>query len=49
MVTTPDETVKLATGYNRALGKKYGAPGATFHLLPTFAPGYTGLVARLTF
>ena len=28
MVTTPEETVKLATGYNRALAKKYGAPGA---------------------
>jgi hypothetical protein len=49
MVTTPEETVTLATTYNRGLSKKYGAPGATFHLLPTFAPGYTGLVARLTF
>lgn len=49
MVTTPEETVTLATSYNRGLSKKYGAPGATFHLLPTFAPGYTGLVARLTF
>ena len=49
MVTTPQETVKLAADYNRALSKKYGAPGATFHLLPALAPGYAGLVARLTF
>ena len=49
MVTTPEETVTLATTYTRGLSKKYGAPGATFTLLPTFAPGYTGLVARLTF
>jgi hypothetical protein len=49
MVTTPQETVTLATGYNRALSKKYGAPGASFHLLPTFGPGYGGVVARLTF
>jgi len=49
MVTTPEETVTLATTYNRGLSKKYGAPGATFQLLPTFAPGYTGLLARLTF
>lgn len=49
MVTTPQETVALATGYNRTLSRKYGAPGASFHLLPTFAPGYAGLVARLVF
>ncbi|MGZ3446604.1 MAG: hypothetical protein ACXWLG_14855 [Myxococcaceae bacterium] len=49
MVTTPQETLTLATGYNRGLSKKYGAPGATFRLLPALAPGYAGLVARLTF
>ena len=49
MVTTPEETVALASAYNRALGKKFGAPGANFHLFPTFAPGSAGLVARLSF
>lgn len=49
MVTTPQETVALATDYNRALARKYGAPGTRLQLLPTVTPGYAGLVARLTF
>jgi hypothetical protein len=49
MVTTPDETVRLATGFNRDLARKYGATGASFQILPSIAPGYAGLSARLTF
>ncbi|HSP19305.1 MAG TPA: hypothetical protein VLQ79_07320 [Myxococcaceae bacterium] len=49
MVTTPQETLTLATGYNRALSKKFAPPAATLRVFPTFAPGHVGLVARLTF
>ena len=52
MVTAPDETVRLAAEYNRALGQKYGAgtpPGKSFHILPQLAPGYAGLTAQLRF
>ena len=49
MVTSPEETVHLATEYNRALAREHGAPGARLQLTPAFGPGYQGLVARLTF
>jgi hypothetical protein len=49
MVTPPDETVRLAVGYNRALARKHGAPGARLELIPSFGPGYQGVLARLAF
>jgi hypothetical protein len=49
MVTTPEETVHLATQYNRELSKKYGATGARLRIVPSLAPGYAGLTARVTF
>jgi hypothetical protein len=49
MVTTPEETVQLATGYNRELALKHGATGARLQIVPALAPGYQGLTARLTF
>ena len=49
MVTSPEETVHLATEYNRELARKHGATGAKLQLVPALAPGYQGLVARLTF
>jgi hypothetical protein len=49
MVTTPDETVRLAVGYNRSLAQKHGATGARLRLVPALAPGYAGLTARLSF
>lgn len=52
MVTPPEETVRLAAEYNRALGQKYGAgtpPGKSLRILPQLAPGYAGLTAQLRF
>lgn len=49
MVTTPNETVRLATEYNLALAQKHGATGARLQILPTLAPGHAGLVARVSF
>ena len=49
MVTTPEETLHLATQYNRELSKKYGATGASLQIVPSLAPGYAGLTARVTF
>lgn len=52
MVTPPEETVRLATEYNRALGQKYGASsssGVDLRIVPALAPGYAGLTARLRF
>ncbi|HET9158282.1 MAG TPA: hypothetical protein VFN91_16525, partial [Myxococcaceae bacterium] len=40
MVTTPDETVRLATDYNLGLARKHGAAGARLQLVPTLAPGH---------
>ena len=53
MVTPADQTLKMATEYNRALAVKNGAStpssGVRFQLLPAVAPGYAGLAARLSF
>ncbi len=49
MVTTPEQTLELAKGYNRALGQKHGAPAARLRLFPMLGGGRTGLVARLDF
>jgi len=49
MVTAPEETVRLATEYNRGLARKHGATGARLQFLPALAPGYAGLTARLSF
>ena len=49
MVTTPEETVRLAVGYNRALAQKHGATGSRLRVLPVLAPGFAGLTARLSF
>ena len=49
MVTTPEETLHLATQYNRELAKKYGATGASLQIVPSLAPGYAGLTARVSF
>ncbi|HUM11306.1 MAG TPA: hypothetical protein VLT82_10195 [Myxococcaceae bacterium] len=49
MVTTPQETLRLAADYNLALARKHGATGARFQLLPSLAPGYARLTARLSF
>jgi hypothetical protein len=50
MVTPPQETVRLATEYNRNLAIRHGAPsGAKLELLPSIGPGGASLSARLTF
>ena len=49
MVTTPTETVRLATDHNLALAHKHGATGARLQILPTIAPGHAGLLARVSF
>jgi hypothetical protein len=49
MVTTPEESAKLALEHDRALAKKYGAPEARLDVLPAIGPGFAGLTARLTF
>jgi len=49
MVTTPEESAKLALEHDRALSKKYGAPEARLDVLPAIGPGFAGLTARLTF
>ncbi len=49
MVTPREETLQLATDYNRALGRSHGATGARLEILPAVAPGFAGLSARLTF
>ncbi len=49
MVTTHDETVRLAADYNHGLGAGKETERAHFHLLPALGPGYAGLSARLTF
>ena len=49
MVTTPEESTRLALEHDRALAKKYGAPAARLDILPAIAPGFAGLAARLTF
>ncbi|HVP60853.1 MAG TPA: hypothetical protein VMT11_09860 [Myxococcaceae bacterium] len=48
MVTSPQETLRLAADYNLALARKHGATGARLQLVPSLAPGYAGLTARLT-
>ena len=49
MVTTREETVRLASDYNRGLGQRHGATGVRLELLPAIAPGFAGLSARLRF
>jgi hypothetical protein len=49
MVTPPEETLHLATQYNRELARKYGATGARLQIVPSLAPGYAGLTARFRF
>lgn len=52
MVTSVDETRRLATEYNETLSRKLGGSppaGLRWQLRPALAPGYAGLVARLTF
>ena len=50
MVTPSQETVRLATEYNRNLAIRHGAPsGAKLELLPSIGPGGASLSARLTF
>ena len=49
MVTTPEETVRLAADYNLELSRKHRASGARLRLVPALAPGYTGLTVRLSF
>ena len=49
MVTTPEESAKLALEHDRALAKKYGAPEAHLDVLPAIGPRFAGLTARLTF
>ena len=49
MVTTPNETVRLAADYNLALARKHGAAGARLQILPSLAPGHAGLLARVSF
>lgn len=48
MVTSPEETVRLAADYNRGLVTRKDE-GAHLRVLPALAPGYAGLSARLTF
>jgi hypothetical protein len=49
MVTTPNETVRLATEYNLAVAQKHGATGARLQLVPSLGPGHAGLLARVSF
>ena len=49
MVTSPQETVRLAADHNLALARKHGATGVRLHLLPSLGPGQAGLVARASF
>lgn len=49
MVTTPEETLRLATEHNRGLARKHGATGARLQLLPAIGPGGASLSMRLTF
>jgi hypothetical protein len=49
MVTPREETLRLATDYNRALGQRHGATGTRLELLPAVGPGFAGLSARLRF
>ena len=49
MVTTPEETVRLAADYNRELANRKEKEGARLRIVPALAPGYAGLSARLTF
>ena len=53
MVTPAEQTLKMATEYNRTLSVKHGgsppSSGVRFQLVPAVAPGYAGLAARLSF
>jgi hypothetical protein len=49
MVTSPNETVRLATGYNLALAEKHGATGARLQIIPSLSPGHAGLIARVSY
>ena len=49
MVTPREETLRLATEYNRDLGRKNGASGLRFQILPSVAAGGARLALRLTF
>jgi len=50
MVTPPEETVRLATEYNRNLAVRHRAPsGAQLQILPSIGPQGASLTARLTF
>jgi hypothetical protein len=49
MVTTPKETVRLATEYNLALAQKHGATGSRLQIVPSLSPGHAGLTARVSF
>ena len=53
MVTPAEQTLKMATEFNRTLSiKNGGSPPSSnvqFRLVPSVAPGYAGLTARLTF
>jgi hypothetical protein len=50
MVTPPEETVRLATEYNRKLAVRHGAPeGAQLQFLPSVGPKGASLSFRLSF
>ena len=50
MVTPSEETVRLATEYNRNLAVRHGAPsGAQLQILPSIGPQGASLTARITF
>ena len=49
MVTTHEETVRLAADYNHELAAGKQPVRSQFQLFPAFAPEYAGLAARLTF
>jgi len=50
MVTPPEETVRLATEYNRKLAVRHGAPeGAQLQFLPSVGPKGASLSLRLSF
>jgi hypothetical protein len=50
MVTTPEETAKLADGYNKNLVKRLNAVSEPkVSIAPVFGPGGGGIAARFTF
>jgi hypothetical protein len=53
MVTTAEQTLKMATDYNQSLCIKHGgsppSSGVKLRVLPVVGPGFAGLSAKLTF